>query len=106
MAIVQKITLVDRGQDFTEWYVRDGIVIDCQPLQGRLWVGTRLEYPEGPLAQGSTIHMRTRVSDDLTTLNYPVESIQELGADESAELESIGRVWAERCGFAASDLGL
>jgi len=44
MATVQKITLADQGQDFIEWFVREGIVIDCQPFQGQLWVGTRLPF--------------------------------------------------------------
>ena len=59
MATVTKITFEDHGQDFSEWYVRDGIVIDCQPYQGRFWVGTRLEYPDGPLVEGGNVHYRS-----------------------------------------------
>jgi hypothetical protein len=106
MATVQKITLADRGQDFTEWYVRDGIVIDCQPHQGQVWVGTRLEFPEGPLKAGSIVHMRVSVTDKLTTLNYPVEVVEVLADSEAAQVEGYGRKWAEMKGIAAADFGL
>lgn len=106
MATVQKITLVDQGQDFTEWYVRDGIVIDCQPHQGRVWVGTRLEFPEGPLKAGSIVHMRPPITDKLTFLKYPVEAVEVLANTEAAQVEGYGRKWAEMKGIAAADLGL
>lgn len=106
MAKVQKITLVDRGQDFTEWYVRDGIVIDCQPHQGSVWVGTRLEFPEGPLKAGSIVHMLAPDTGKLTNLNYPVEAVEELADTEAAQVEGYGRKWAEIKGLAAADLGL
>lgn len=106
MATVQKITLADRGQDFTEWFVRDGIVIDCQPHQGKVWVGTRLEYPAGPLKEGSVVHMRAPVSGKLTNLNYPVESVVLLSDEDAAKVEVLGRKWAEMKGMAATDLGL
>ncbi|WP_027671281.1 hypothetical protein [Rheinheimera baltica] len=35
----QTIQFVDKGQDFLEWIVRDGIVIDCQPFQFTIWTG-------------------------------------------------------------------
>ncbi|MEE2025054.1 hypothetical protein [Alkalimonas mucilaginosa] len=35
----QTIQFVDKGQDFTEWVIRDGIVVDCQPFQFTVWVG-------------------------------------------------------------------
>lgn len=106
MATVQKITLADRGQDFTEWYVREGIVIDCQPHQGKVWVGTRLEYPEGPLKEGSVVHIRAPGTGKLTFLNYPVESVELLGDEEATKVEGFGRKWAEMKGMAATDLGL
>jgi hypothetical protein len=107
MAIVQKITLVDRGQDFTEWYVRDTVVIDCQPFSGAMWVGTQIELPEGPLKVGSTLHIRTPIKKwETTTLNYPVEAIEVLSDVEAAEVEDIGRRWAGLRGIAASEWGL
>ncbi|MCF5371979.1 hypothetical protein [Pseudomonas syringae] len=106
MTTVQKIRLADRGQDFTEWYVRDGIVIDCQPCQGKFWVGTRLEYPEGQLKKGSVVHMRAPASSKLTNLNYPVESIEQLDDTQAAIVEGYGRKWAEIKGIAPAQLGL
>lgn len=106
MATVHKITLEDRGQDFTEWYIRDGIVIDCQPHQGKVWVGTHVQYPEGQLAVGSLIHIRPQASAKATTLNYRIKSIQELTGEEVVNVEGYGRKWAEIKGIATSELGL
>ena len=44
-------TFEDDGQDFLQWYINDeGIVVDCQPSQGRTWVGMKIvpdEYVKG-----------------------------------------------------------
>jgi hypothetical protein len=101
---VIKITLEDRGQDFTEWYVRDGVVIDCQPNQGRFWVGTKV-MSCADLVAGSTINVIT-LSGEETTLNYPVQAIETLSPDTSAEVEGYGRKWADMQGIAHAALGL
>lgn len=103
MAEVQKITLSDHGQDFTEWYVRDGIVIDCQPCQGRVWVGAKLTSLPVP---GQAIYVVPTALGKEIILDYPAEAVEVLSADEAAEVEGHGRKWAEIKGMPASDLGL
>lgn len=104
---VQKITLADRGQDFLEWYVRDGIVIDCRPHQGSTWVGTKLVLDEGnPLAPGSTIYMHLPATGKTTNLNYPVESIETLSPAEAEQVVGYAHKWAEMKGVTPESLGL
>lgn len=111
MAEVQKITLVDLGQDFLEWYVREGIVIDCQPHQGQVWVGSRLEFPEGPLKVGGAIYLfpagaPTGDKLKLLMLKYPIEALEVLSESAAKRVEVFGREWAAIKRIPASDLGL
>lgn len=106
MATVERISLEDRGQDFLEWYVRDGIVIDCQPCQGRMWVGTKLLYPHGPLKAGSTVYLVGPATGHMTNLNYGVAAIETLSAGDASVVEDCGRRWAAMKNIPASDLGL
>lgn len=102
---VFKVALVDSGQDFTEWYIRDGIVIDCQPGQGRVWVGTKVLNMDA-LGAGATIEMIAPVTGEATILNHQVESVAVLQAKETAEVEGYGREWAKIKGVPPSSLGL
>lgn len=125
---VQKITLADRGQDFTEWYVRDGIVIDCQPFQARVWIGTKVihainarqphkvvrgalgdkyEHPphDSSIKIGSKLEIIGR-SGVKTLLDYAVEGVETLSPSEAAKVENYGREWADRQGIAHAELGL
>lgn len=40
-------TFEDNGQDFLEWIIKDGVVIDCQPFQSWLWVGREVSTENG-----------------------------------------------------------
>ncbi|WP_219097557.1 hypothetical protein [Pseudomonas sp. UMAB-40] len=125
---VQKITLEDRGQDFTEWYVRDGVVIDCQPFQGRVWVGTKVlnainprqpnkvvhgvlgerrEHPphDSDIKSGSLLEI-VRKSGAKVLLDYAVVAVEILSPAEAAKVEEFGRKWADMQGIARADLGL
>lgn len=93
------------GQDFTEWYVRDGIVIDCQPFQGAVWVGARVTN-QSELKAGSIMQVIPQALDSETPLNYPVAAIETLSADEASRVEVFGRKWAAMKGIEASVLGL
>lgn len=103
MATVQKITLADHGQDFTEWYVRDGIVIDCQPCQGRVWVGAKLT---SAAVAGQAIHVIPSALGKEMILDYPAQEVETLGPDEAAAVEAYGRKWADMKGIPAANLGL
>lgn len=126
--IVQKITLEDRGQDFIEWYVRDGIVIDCQPFQGRVWVGTKVlnainprqphkvvhgvlgerhEHPphDSFIKSGSLLEIIGR-SGTKTLLDYAVVAVETLTPEEAEKVEGYGRKWADMQGIERAGLGL
>ncbi|RUG15232.1 hypothetical protein IPC762_25640 [Pseudomonas aeruginosa] len=90
MVDVQRVTLSDHGQDFTEWYVRNGIVIDCQPCQGRVWVETRLTSPAIP---GQAIYYTSPAIGKELILDYPAQAVETLSAEEAAEVERHGRKW-------------
>ena len=67
-----KVTFKDEGQDFLEWYIKDGVVVDCQPFQGWLWKGKRT-LPDG-LRPGDKI--RIEGPDGPITLIHPIEKIE------------------------------
>jgi hypothetical protein len=106
MATVERITLEDQGQDFTEWYVRDGIVIDCQPSQGTYWVGCKLIFPEGKLKAGSTVYLYGPGSGKPMDLKYKAKAVDVLSDAEALVVEGYGRAWAELKNIPASKLGL
>nr|WP_192963448.1 hypothetical protein [Pseudomonas fluorescens]CEK42283.1 hypothetical protein PQBR57_0330 [Pseudomonas fluorescens SBW25] len=91
MANVQKITFVDSGQDFTEFFVREGVVIDCQPYQGSVWVGTKVV---ANATVGQFIEIVPRATGRATFLQHKVEAVETLTADQAAEVEQYGRKWA------------
>ncbi len=102
---VLKIDLADKGQDFTEWYVRDGVVVDCQPGLGRIWVGTRVLNADS-LEAGSIVEIVSQATGEATTLNYPVEAVKVLTGEQARDVEAFGRKWAVIKGIPASELGL
>ncbi len=100
---VIRIDFADDGQDFTHWFVRDGVVIDCQPFQGRVWVGSLVLTP---VTLGESLRIATRETGRELTLNYPVTAFEVLPESEALEVVGYGRKWAERLGIPAADLGL
>jgi len=71
---MQTITFEDHGQDFLEWDIKDGVVIDCRPFQGWLWNGTKVHNAD--IKPGDILEI-TPVTGGLTNLNYPVERVME-----------------------------
>ena len=68
------VFLEDHGQDFLEWDIEDGVVVDCRPFQGWLWKGTRVHNTD--IKPGDILKITT--TDGLErTLNYPVEKVME-----------------------------
>jgi len=66
------VHLEDHGQDFLEWDIKDGVVIDCRPFQGWLWNGTKVLNTE--IRPGDILDI-IPPSGGQTTLNYPVEKV-------------------------------
>lgn len=64
----------DHGQDFLEWDIEDGVVVDCRPFQGWLWNGTRVHSTD--ISPGLLLDITTR-SGRRTRLRYPVERVEE-----------------------------
>ena len=71
---MQTVIFEDHGQDFLEWDIEDGVVVDCRPFQGWLWNGTRVH--NDPISPGMILEI-TPVTGGRTTLNYPVEKVEE-----------------------------
>ncbi len=69
---MQTIHLADRGQDFLEWDIKDGIVVGCRPFQGFAWNGTRVHNTI--IKPGDYLDITTK-SGKRTTLYYPVEKV-------------------------------
>lgn len=103
MAHVQKITFVDNGQDFTEFFVREGIVIDCQPFQGAVWVGTQLVEPA---TIGQLLRIVPRESGLATLLQHKVEAVETLEPQDAAEVEQYGHDWAKKLKIDPASLSL
>ncbi|WP_240998617.1 hypothetical protein [Pseudomonas viridiflava] len=103
---VYKISFADSGQDFTKWYVRDGIVIDCQPVQGRTWVGAQLLQPIGDLRVGGPLDIKGRTSDVPSTLKHKIAAVEQLDASEAAIAIDFGRQWAVMIGCTPASLRL
>lgn len=100
---VQKITFVDSGQDFTDFYIREGIVIDCQPAQGMVWVGTKVV---GEVAVGKFIEIESRFTGRNTFLKHYVESVETLAEVEAVETTQVAHKWAQKLSLEPSALGL
>lgn len=100
---VIRIDFADDGQDFTRWFVRDGVVIDCQPYQGRVWVGSLVLTP---VTLGESLRIATRETGRELNLKYPVTAFEVLPESEALEVVGYGRKWAERLGIPAAHLGL
>jgi len=64
----------DHGQDFLEWDIKDGVVVDCRPFQGWLWNGTKVHNTD--IQDGDILQITTTDGVE-RTLKYPVERVEE-----------------------------
>lgn len=103
MADVQRISFRDSGQDFTEFLVRDGVVIDCQPFQGAIWVGTKLLESA---KVGQFLKVTTRLTGGEMYLQHNVESVETLAETEADEAVRVAHEWARRLQFEPGSIGL
>lgn len=67
------VYLEDHGQDFLEWDIEDGMVVDCRPFQGWLWKGAKVHNTNIQLGD----ILEITCAGARLTLNYPVESVRE-----------------------------
>lgn len=82
-APVLKVDLEDHGQDFLTWYVRNRIVIDCEPCQARIWIGTHIARL--PVV-GEKLRIMNRHQRKYVELNYPVEAVTQLNDEQAGEV--------------------
>jgi hypothetical protein len=70
--IKHTIVFEDHGQDFLEWDVIDGVVIDSRPFQGFVWRGTRVDMTKA--AEGQLLPIITKRGENRVVM-YPVIAI-------------------------------
>jgi hypothetical protein len=70
------IRFKDTGQDFLEWHVSDGVIIDCQPFQFSTWVGRKAKV------EGSFVSVT--VGDSWSELSHEIESVTPASTDYAA----------------------
>ena len=63
------VHLEDQGQDFLEWDLQDGVIVDSRPFQAWLWNGTRVHNTK--IQPGDVLEITPR-NERRTTLKYPV----------------------------------
>ncbi len=63
----------DHGQDFLEWDIQDGVVVDCRPYQGWLWKGTKVHNTS--IKAGDILDITTSELGR-TTLKYPIAKVR------------------------------
>jgi len=66
----------DDGQDFLEWDINDkGEVVGCRPLQGDIWIGTKVQNKD--IQPGD--HLDITTTDGINRhVIHAVEKVQEL----------------------------
>jgi hypothetical protein len=73
------ITFEDRGQDFLEWTIRDGRVVDCRPFQQDLWIGHEI-VSMSCIMPGDIVQIRSKAGT-VGSIKYPVEKVTYEWAD-------------------------
>lgn len=70
------VEFTNRGQDFTEWDIDDGVVVACRPFQEWVWKGTKVHNPD--IQEGDILQVTTP-DGMVRTLNYPIERVFDIG---------------------------
>ena len=75
MVTKELITVIfeDHGQDFLDWDIEDGVVVDCRPFQLWFWKGTKVHSTN--IQRGLFLDITTR-SGERTRLRYPVKKVK------------------------------
>lgn len=66
---MRTIKFEEKGQDFKEWIIDNGVVVDCQPFQYFAWVGKKVLIAEDCAL--------VFLDGDYTPLNYKIVSNEE-----------------------------
>ncbi len=79
------VYLRDLGQDFLEWDIEDGVVVESRPFQGWLWNGTRVHNEN--IRRGDRLDITPKTGIRMT-INYPVERVKRVS--EKRQPEKVG----------------
>jgi len=82
----------DHGQDFLKWTVcsETGIIEDCQPFQGSVWVGKKV-IANGNMVIGGTLSIQYVPSN--LEIKYPIMDIKEIDEPTCYYLSFIGHTY-------------
>ena len=75
------VELEDHGQDFLEFDIKDGRIVETRPFQANVW--NSMEVLNEALEVGHHIAVRTHRSG-VRTFNYPVAAVRPLVQQETA----------------------
>lgn len=68
------VTFKDQGQDFLEWDIREGKVVECRPFQASIWCGREVHSTPVP---GNQLQI-TGHDGRLTWIKYPLTKVKAL----------------------------
>lgn len=74
--LTKTVRFEDHGQDFLEFDIEDGKVIDCRPFQASIWVGCKVVNTT--VRKGSFLNILTKSERLRITLKYPIEKVKKL----------------------------
>ena len=69
------IVFEDKGQEFREWDIQDGMVVECRPKQADIWVGTRVHTPIGGMRPGVRLEVTSRYRFERGRIIYPIAAV-------------------------------
>lgn len=86
-----EIEFEDKGQDFLEFIVKrngqpsnGGVIVDCQPFQGRIWIGKTISVSNRNCAlglDGRTVMIHDEVTDSFRPMKYKIKEIRKPNED-------------------------
>lgn len=82
-----KITFEDHGQDFTEWYLQDGLVVDCRPFQATIWCGNQVLNET--LDIGDKVKFNYKCESHQGEIRYPLVKVEKATKPWGWEIEVV-----------------
>ncbi len=76
------VYLKDHGQDFLEWDIRDGVVVDSRPFQAWLWNGVLVHNEK--IRRGDILDITSKIGTRMT-IKYPVVRVKRVSEERQLE---------------------
>jgi hypothetical protein len=77
------VYLEDHGQDFLEWDIKDGAVVDSRPYQAWVWNGTIVHNEN--IKRGDILNITSKIGTRMT-IKYPVVRVKRVSEKRQPEL--------------------